>query len=219
MKRLALLGVFAIFALPGAAYASDVGVDVHVSTLGLGGELNYTFNSYFTGRVDLNGYNYSYNTTKQQIDYDFNLHLKTYGVLVDLHPFAGTFRLTAGYFSNKNDVNAVASPQNGSYTINGDSYSSSELSSLTGAITFNSSAPYVGLGWSTLGTTSTGFGFEFDIGALLQGTPTANLSATGSATSNPKFQSDLAAEQAKFQNDLNSFKTYPVVSLGLAYRF
>jgi len=219
MKRLALLGVLAAFALPGAAYASDFGLDAHVSTLGLGAEFNYTINSFFTARVDYNGYNYSYTGTKEQVNYNFDLHLKSYGVLVDLHPFAGTFRLTAGYLSNKNNIDAVATPTGGSYTINGDSYSSSELSSLTGAITFKSSVPYVGLGWSTLGTTSTGLGFEFDLGALLQGQPTAKLSATGSVTSNSTFQSDLAAEQGKLQNDLNSFKAYPVISLGLAYRF
>ena len=218
MKRFALLGMLAAFALPGAAYASDFGLDAHASTLGFGGELNYSINSFLTARVDFNRYNHTYNTTKEQINYDFNLHLQTAGVLVDLHPFAGTFRITAGYFNNKNDIGAVATPQS-SYTINGHTYSNTQLTSLSGDISFKSGVPYVGFGWSTLGTTSTGLGIEFDVGALLQGTPTAQLTAKGSVTSNSTFQSDLAAEQGKLQNDVNSFKAYPVVSLGLAYRF
>lgn len=218
MKRFALLGMLVASALPGAAFASDFGVDAHASTLGFGGELNYTINSYFTARVDFNRYNHTYNTTKEQIDYDFNLHLKTAGVMFDLHPFAGSFRITAGYFNNKNDILAVALPQS-SYTINGNTYNNTQVSSLSGEISFKSGVPYVGFGWSTLGTTSTGLGIEFDVGALLQGSPTVQLNATGTATSNAQFQSDLAAEQSKFQNDLNSFKAYPVVSLGLAYRF
>ena len=72
---------------------------------------------------------------------------------------------------------------------------------------------------STLGTSSTGLGIEFDIGALFQGSPTVKLNATGAAASNAQFKSDLAAEQVKLQGDLNSFKTYPVVSFGIAYRF
>ena len=220
MKRIRSLVLFAMLALPGAAFASDFGVDAHASTLGFGGELNYSLNSYFTARVDFNRYNHSYNTTKEQIDYDFNLHLKTAGVLLDLHPFAGTFRITAGYFNNKNDIFAVALPQNGTtYTINGNTYNNSQLTSLTGDISFKSGVPYVGIGWSTLGTTSTGLGVEFDVGALLEGSPTVVLTATGSITSNSTFQSDLAAEQGKLQNDVNNFKTYPVVSLGLTYRF
>ncbi|HEV2112131.1 MAG TPA: hypothetical protein VGT99_12310 [Gammaproteobacteria bacterium] len=218
MKRFALLGMLAACALPGAAYASDFGVDAHASTLGFGGELNYSINSFLTARVDFNRYNHTYNTTKEQINYDFNLHLKTAGVLLDLHPFAGTFRITAGYFNNKNDILAVATPQS-SYTINGNTYSSAQLSSLSGDISFKSGVPYVGIGWSTLGTESTGLGIEFDVGALLEGSPTVNLTATGSITTNATFQNDLAAEQGKLQNDVNNFKTYPVVSLGLAYRF
>ena len=218
MKRSAWLGVVMLALLPGAAFASDIGVDAHAGTLGFGGELNYSINSYFTARVDFNRYNHTYNATKEQIAYDFNLHLQTAGVLVDLHPFAGTFRITAGYFNNKNAILAVAVPES-SYTINGNTYSNTQVSSLSGEISFKSGVPYVGLGWSTLGTTSIGLGIEFDVGALLQGSPTVQLSATGTATSNAQFQSDLAAEQSKFQNDLNSFKAYPVVSLGLAYRF
>lgn len=218
MKRFALIGVLALSAIPGAAFASDFGVDAHVSTLGLGGELNYSINSYFTARVDFNRYNYSYSGTKQQINYDFDLHLKSYSAMLDWHPFAGTFRVSAGYFSNKNDIAALATPQ-GSYTINGTSYTAAQVGVLSGAITFNASVPYLGIGWSTLGTESTGLGVEFDVGALFQGSPKVQLSATGAAASNAQFQSDLAAEQTKLQGDLNSFKTYPVVSLGLAYRF
>lgn len=218
MKRIFLLGLMAVLALPGAAWASDFGLDAHVSTLGLGGEVNYTVNSYFTTRLDLNRYNYTYNGTKEQVNYDFNLHLKSYGLLFDLHPFAGSFRLTAGYFVDKNDIAAVATPQS-SYTINGHTYSNTQLTSLSGDISFKSGVPYLGLGWNTNGTTDTGLGFEFDLGALLQGTPTAKLSATGSVTSNPQFQSDLAAEQGKLQNDVNSFKVYPVIGIGLTYRF
>lgn len=218
MKRLALLGMLALSTLPGAAFASDFGLDAHVSTLGLGAEFNYTINSYFTARVDFNRYNYSYTGTKEQVQYDFDLHLKSYSAMLDWHPFAGTFRVSAGYFSNKNDIAALATPQ-GSYTINGTSYTAAQVGVLSGAITFNASVPYLGIGWSTLGTESTGLGVEFDIGALFQGSPKVQLSATGAAASNAQFQSDLAAEQTKLQGDLNSFKTYPVVSLGLAYRF
>lgn len=218
MKRFTILGILAACALPSVAFASDFGLDAHVGTLGLGAEFNYTINSYFTARVDFNRYNYSYTGTKQQIQYDFDLHLKTYSAMLDLHPFQGTFRITAGYFSNKNDIGAVATPQ-GSYTINGNTYPASTVGTLSGDISFNPSVPYLGIGWSTLGTQSTGLGVEFDIGALFQGSPTVKLAATGSATSNAQFNSDLAAEQVKLQGDLNSFKTYPVIAFGLAYRF
>lgn len=218
MKRIFLLGLMAVLALPGAAYASDYGLDAHVSTLGLGAEFNYTINSYLAARVDFNRYNYTYTGTKEQVQYDFDLHLKSYSAMLDLHPFAGSFRVTLGYFSNKNDIGAAATPQS-SYTINGHTYSNTVLSSLSGDISFRPTVPYFGFGWNTNGTTDTGLGFEFDLGALFQGTPTVKLAATGSITSNAQFQSDLATEQTKLQGDLNSFKAYPVIGIGLTYRF
>ena len=218
MRRFSSLLLLALLALPGSAWASDFGLDAHASTLGLGAEVNYTLNSYFTARGDYNRYNYNYTGTKEQIGYNFNLHLKSYALFLDWHPFAGTFRVTGGYFSNKNEILAVAVNQ-GSYTINGNTYTSSQVGTLSGDITFNKNVPYFGIGWTTLGTDSRGIGVSFDIGALFQGTPKVQLAATGTATTNSTFQSDLAAEQNKFQGDLNSFKTYPVVSFALVCRF
>lgn len=98
----------AVLALPGAAHASDYGMDAHLSTLGLGAEFNYTINPYLAARVDFNCYNYTYTGTKEQVQYDFDLHLKSYSVMFDVHPFAGSFRITRGYFSNKNNIGAGA---------------------------------------------------------------------------------------------------------------
>jgi hypothetical protein len=211
--------VIGLLLAPMMVSAGDWGLDLHAGTLGGGGEVNYTINPYFTARLGFNRYNYNYNATKQQINYDFTLQLKSYALLFDWHPFAGVFHVTAGYFSNKNDVLGLGQPQNGSYVINGDTYSASQVGTLMGSITFNAGAPYLGIGWNSLGTTHTGLGFEFDLGALFQGSPTAKLSANGSLSNNPQFQSDLAAEQAKLQNDVNFFKIYPAVNVGLSYRF
>src|SRR5579859_2171264 len=218
MKRVLLSCLLAALLLPGSAFASDFGLDAHVSTLGLGGELNYSINSYFTARVDFDHYNYNYSGTKEQITYDFKLHLKSYSAMLDWHPFAGVFRVTGGYFQNNNEIIAVAVPQT-TYTINGNTYNSSQVTTLTGDITFNKNVPYFGIGWSTLGTESTGLGVTFDVGVLMQGSPTVRLTATGSATTNTTFKNDLAAEQTKVQGDLNNYKSYPVISLGLMYRF
>ena len=218
MKRLYPSAFMALLALPGSAFASDFGLDLHAGTLGFGPELNYTLGEYFTARADYNTYTYDYTGTKEQIAYDFKLHLKSEALYLDWHPFAGVFRVTAGYLNNQNEITAAAVPQ-GSYTINGHTYTAAQVVSLTGDVTFNSGAPYLGLGWSTLGSTSTGLGVSFDIGVLAQGSPKLKLSATGAATSSSQFKSDLAAQQAKTQNDLSSYKTYPVVALALVYRF
>lgn len=218
MNRITSLGMLAVLALPGLAQASDFGLDAHAGTLGFGAELNYTITPYFTARVDLNRYNYTYTGTKEQVDYNFDLRLKSYSGMLDWHPFAGVFRVTAGVFSNKNEIDAVAVPQ-GSYTINGHTYTAAQVATLYGTISFDPTVPYFGFGWTSNGSTETGLGVSLDLGVLFQGSPKVQLHATGAGTHNATFQSDLAVEQGKVQNDVNNYKTYPVIALGLSYRF
>ena len=54
---------------------------------------------------------------------------------------------------------------------------------------------------------------------MFQGSPTANLSATGPIASDPGFQADLAKEENNLQDDLDNFEYYPVISIGFNYRF
>ena len=218
-KSMRQLAVAVLLTCPISAFAGNWGLDVHAGTLGGGMQASYVINPYLSTRLLFNRYNYDYTGTKEQINYDFTLHLESYAAMLDWHPFAGIFRVSAGYFSNKNELDALGQPQNGNYIINGTTYSASQVGTLTGVISFRSYVPYLGIGWSTLGTSSTGLGFEFDLGALFQGSPSAKLSASGSLANNPQFQSDLAQEQDQLQNDVNFFKVYPVVTIGLSFRF
>ena len=59
----------------------------------------------------------------------------------------------------------------------------------------------------------------FDLGVVFQGPPRVSLTATGTASSNQTFQNDLRMEQTSLQEDLNVFKHYPVVALGISYKF
>ena len=51
------------------------------------------------------------------------------------------------------------------------------------------------------------------------GAPEVDLTATGPVASDPGFQQDLAEEEQKVSDDLEPFKYYPIVSLGLTYQF
>ena len=111
----------------------------------------------------------------------------------------------------------------GEYDIGGETYSGAEVGTLYSDVGLGESNPvYIGLGWSkALGTS--GFGVGFDLGVVLQGSPTVRLSATGPITTNPataeEFERDLRAEEEDLQSELSDFETYPVISLGLTYQF
>ncbi len=65
--------------------------------------------------------------------------------------------------------------------------------------------------------------FSFDLGVLYLGEPNVGLTATCGVGVPPatctQLQSDVAAEQASLQEDLNDYKFHPVVSFGIGYRF
>ncbi len=204
--------------LPSFAGAKDFSVDVKAGTLGLGVEGEYALNSYLGARLGVNYFKYNYDDTTDEINYDLTLNLRTFSALVDVHPFEGSFRLTAGAYYNGNKLDATATSAT-TYTVGDHEYSSAELGTMTGEIDFRKISPYLGLGWDTSFGKDHGFGFYCDLGALFQGSPDATLTATGTMANDPTFKSDLAIEKAKLQDDLDSFKIYPVISLGMAYRF
>lgn len=239
MKSFTMLGLLAALTLPAAAMADDttttadtstyhdedgdqgggVGFGLHASTLGYGAELNFTGSEYLVWRLDYNYYSdYSYTTTKEDIRYDAHLHLKNYGVAADWHPFGGVFLVSLGIFDNQNDIDAIGVPQQ-TYRLNGHLYRASDIGTVSGHIEFNSVAPYLGAGWNTLGSESRGVGVEFGLGVFYQGSPKVHLTANGPISVIPAVQRDVLAEQSKLEHDWDSYKYYPVVNLGLVFRF
>lgn len=220
-----------------APAAPGVAVSARISTLGYGAELDYPFNANWNLRVQANSFNYDDTFNESDIDYDGELDLSTVGALIDYRPFAGSFKLTAGLFSNKNNLAASATSTTGQvFDIGGARFSGTTSDPLSLSATVDlgkSTASYLGLGWGN--SYSSGISFSFELGALFSGKATAELTASGTAfnIAQPQqqfnvqgtsaaavaFRQELAAEQANLQQDLDDFEIYPVVALGVGYRF
>ncbi len=216
MKYFAVLA--ATIASIGAASAGQFDTGLTGGTLGVGPQIGMVIvPNKLDARLNFGYLHYSYNTTSDGVYYDGHLKLQNVGLLGDWHPMGGAFRLTAGLFYNDNKFDLTGQPSGGTYTINGNTYTAAQAGTVTASVDFNSVAPYVGFGW---GDNSDGAGLHFtsDFGVMYQGTPSAHVTATGAAA-NPALASDVQAAQAKLQSDLNNFKWYPVVQVGLVYRF
>jgi len=204
---------------------SDLSVTGKISTLGLGAELDIALTGSLGARIGLNSYSYQYNANSSTVNYDFHLKLQTVSALADWYPFEdSSFRTSLGVMYNNNKVSLNGQPTGGTYTINGNTYSSTDVGSLQGEMSFNKVAPYIGIGWGKPSPTDQGWGMTTDFGVLFQGTPKTSLVATcGSAiagtASCTQLQSDTAAENTKLQNDLGNFKFWPVASIGISYQW
>lgn len=220
MKASIRLAAIGLLSLPALAVAGGINLSARASTLGLGYELGYAFNDYLNLRVAFNGYSYDYDTTEDDISYTFDLELDSTAYLLDVHPFAGSFRITGGMLDNKNRLDGQAEPS-GTYEINGVEYAGDQVGTLFSNVQMGEDNPlYFGIGFSQpLG--ESGWGFGFDLGAVMMGDSNVELTATGPITTlDPNFAANLAAEEEEVEAEINNdFDTYPVVAIGLTFQF
>ena len=153
------------------------------------------------------------------LNYDYNWQLQTFGAIADWYPAAGGFRASGGLLYNNNKNSYVANPTNGSYIINGSTYSTTQISSYQGTIYFNKISPYVGIGWGNPSARNKGWGLVSDIGLLYQGDPASDLVVTCAGTCPAQLQADASAENAKLQAEFSHYKWWPVVSVGISYQW
>lgn len=226
MKKTALsLGlILALGVSSNAQIFDNHQIGVNVGTLGAGVEYSSSFNELFALRTGFNTLTYSDSLNESGIKYDADLELQTISLVFDYHPFGNGFRLSAGAMYNGNNLDVTAKPDGSQdIEINGIQYSASDVGKLDGKIDFNNFAPYAGLGYSSSKTKSSGFSFNTEIGALFQGTGTAKLNATcGSAVTAQQcnqIRNDLLEEEKQLNDELSDFKIYPVVSMGIGYKF
>lgn len=219
--------MLACLAVPAASAATpDFAVAVRAGTPGVGLDLDLGLSPSFGMRVGFAGFNINHNVDTSDVNYDGRLKLREVTGLLDWYVFRGGFHLTAGVASNSTKLDVVGQPNQSTYTINGNTYSSSQLGSLTGQLKFgNSVSPYVGFGWGNPAGESGRVHFLFDVGAIYGGTPSVTLTAQCGPAAPPgsvlcnQAQSDVAAEEAKLRHKADILQWYPMVSLGFGVRF
>jgi hypothetical protein len=132
--------------------------------------------------------------------------------VLDVFPFRGNFRISAGARINGNQADISGTPTS-NVTIGNTTYTPAQVGRLNGDIDFNTVAPYVGIGFD--GHITDALTIGFDLGVLYQGKPSVSLSATNPAVS----QADLNRERANIEDDLKMLQFYPVATVSLKYRF
>lgn len=206
--------------LPTMSFASEdasIDVGVHLSTLGYGLSIAHPLTDTISGRLGFNQFSKSFDQTSDSINYAGDLKLSSFDILADWHPFDGVTHLTAGLMYNNNKLEMMAQPSGPTITINGNTYNSADVGTMTAAVEFNKAAPYLGFGWSGQAK-NTGFSFKSDFGVLFQGKPKSTITCSN-PVANPVIAADCVAEQAKLDDDLKNFKYYPVISIGIGYAF
>lgn len=175
------------------------------------------------------------------------LNFASAGVSLDYFPWPNHgFRLSPGaMLYNQNGISASGVASTGSsITLGGVKYYSEDGSN---AMTLNANLGLnthqqtftMTTGWGNILSRGGGhWSFPLELGAVFTGVPTVGVKITGYECTNSadtgasgagascvdmatdaSAQSNINAQIAKYKNDLNPLKVYPIVSFGLAYNF
>jgi hypothetical protein len=212
-KRVGIVLGLACSCLAGAAEANDLAITAKLGSLGMGVEGIFGLTDQFNARLGLNRFDFDRTDNISDVKYNLDLKLKTVSLLADWHPFGSAFRFTAGLMSNGNELTGVSSSD--SLTIGDNFYPGIGLNA---KLDFDTTAPYLGIGWGNALAANKGWGFNVDLGVLYQGSGNVTLTPTGANASlvNP---SDVTLEEQRFENDIKNYKYYQVFSFGVSYKF
>jgi len=207
----------------GAAQA-QVGITADLGTTGAGFHVVVPMETYLNGRFGANYFTHDFNKTSNQVDYAIKGKLQTIDVLFDWYISEGSpFHLTGGLVYNGNRFTATAqASQLGNLTLNGHSYSTADIGILNGNIDYRKAAPYLGIGWGNALKSNSHWSFNADLGAFFQGNANVKLGNTGCTVGTAicnAVAADVEAERLHLQDDVQSFKVYPVLRASLNYRF
>lgn len=205
--------------------ASPFGISAKAGDMGAGIDLTYGINEYFKLRGGYSQMDFSRNFTSNGSQFNGSLKLGGWDLLVDAHPFANGFRITAGGYIPTTQLGLTGVTTGaGTYTINGNTYSASQINSVNGNAKYSGVKPYLGLGYDGFNSATTGgFYFTSDVGVIFSGTPKVTLSANCSAGTAPstcaQLNTDIAAQQQSINSTLSKYNVLPVLQLGAGYRF
>jgi len=198
--------------------------------------------NYFTYNV--NDITIDGNNGSNGVNVSGQLNFAAAGVAVDFYPFPyHGFRLSPGVMLyNQNQITASGVSTSGaSITLGSQKYYADSVNPVSAnaslGLNTHKQAFTMTTGWGNMISRRGGhFSVPFEIGAVFTGVPTLAINLAGNAcltsadaadngpscvnmATNSIAQTNLAAQIAKYQNDLNPLKVYPIISIGVAYNF
>ncbi|WP_408481578.1 hypothetical protein [Paraburkholderia graminis] len=218
VKNAALAAVAAmagLVALTNTAHAQEI--YVHGGTLGGGIGAALPLNSWTGVHAEFEGLGFSHSVNVNENEYDGHLKLLQGGLYLDVFPFRSSgFRLTAGALINDDELSAHAVPNaQGNYKI-GDDYVPAVGPAPSATVTLPRVMPYVGIGYGHK-PVSKGFGLTFDVG-VAYGRPRTHYNVPA-IYSMFTTQANIDEQEQKINDKVERYKLYPVVQLGVSYRF
>lgn len=207
---------------------AQIAVGATAGTLGAGVEVS-AGSRRLQARAALAAGSLSEDLTTSDVRYSGDLELQNVPLLLDFFPTGGAFRFTAGAVLGDNRIDATAplsqliDPADIPAGIPPSLIDS--LGSLEGRASFDSFAPYLGIGFGNPLGELRRWHLKLDLGVVFTGEPDVELDARLNlpiavpAELQLVLDALVAAEEAELEREVEEYDLYPVIQIGLSYRF
>lgn len=195
----------------------SVAIIPRAGMLGIGADLSIPLNDSFNARIGYGSSKRTRTITENDIEYDGQLKLAGGLAVIDWFPTNGNFRLSAGVARNQSRIAVTARPTT-TVTFGNNTYNANAIN-VSGELNFVATAPYLGIGYGNASARSR-LGFFLEGGVIRQKTKaTLDGTCTAGSPACDNFNSDLAQERADLQDSARKYRWFPVLQVGMSFRF
>jgi len=208
--------------------STSVGFNYKAGTLGLGVDFVINFNKTLDSRLSINGYSQFRNLSfyNKTLDSFQKLNIKgdlqSSSILLDIHPWQNSFYFSYGAYYSKNKINVNYKPVSGEIDLGDHKYPSMQIGNIDTVINLKHKLnPYFGIGLSSMDINDK-WHFIVDIGAIYINKPLSTVKAKASKgfeSMQTILDNESKIEENKINKYIKKFKVYPVVSVGVGFKF
>ena len=215
-------------------HLGHIGIGIKLSSLGAGIETALPLFRYSNLRTSFNYFLYDRDLGDAGFGYRGELNFRSIQASYDWYPFRSGFRVspTALVYNGTGVHAALVVPGGHTFSITKNTYESDPSDPINGAarMSFRKVAPGLTFGWGNLLSRHHRISFPVEFGFVFEGSPTVSLNMNGSGcdpkgrgcsslSSNPSAVSSIHSEQAKIAREVTFLRFYPIISIGVGYRF
>jgi hypothetical protein len=201
-----------------ARVPSPIAIELHAGTSGGGAQVEYIFlHGYLVARASGDWFRISHSFSTIDAAYSGQANWATAGLFADLHPFKNGWFLSGGAFQGARTATVHGVPTQ-NIVIDGYTFTPEMIGTAMGEAKLDNTSPFVGMGWDQAQHDRSGVTFRILGGAAFGGAK-LSLWDVGPYSDTPPVQQWIAQEQAYAQGKADEWKVYPVVQIGIGYRF